>query len=195
MSLLNLVLAAAGAAATLAALEASAQPAKNPVAVLDTTLGSITIELNPAAAPLTVKNFVSYVESGHYDGLIFHRVIPNFMVQGGGLASDMSQKKTSAPIKNEADNGLKNDRGTIAMARTSVVDSATSQFFINLKNNDFLNHRERSSQGFGYAVFGKVTAGMEVVDRIAGVATTTRVGQKDVPVDPIVIKSAKVKKD
>ena len=195
MSLLNLVLAAAGAAATLAALEASAQPAKNPVVVLDTTLGSITIELNPAAAPLTVKNFVSYVESGHYDGLIFHRVIPNFMVQGGGLASDMSQKKTSAPIKNEADNGLKNDRGTIAMARTSVVDSATSQFFINLKNNDFLNHRERSSQGFGYAVFGKVTAGMEVVDRIAGVATTTRVGQKDVPVDPIVIKSAKVKKD
>jgi len=195
MSLLNLVLAAAGAAATLAALEASAQPAKNPVVVLDTTLGSITIELNPAAAPLTVKNFVGYVESGHYDGLIFHRVIPNFMVQGGGLASDMSQKKTSAPIKNEADNGLKNDRGTIAMARTSVVDSATSQFFINLKNNDFLNHRERSSQGFGYAVFGKVTAGMEVVDRIAGVATTTRVGQKDVPVDPIVIKSAKVKKD
>jgi len=170
----------------------SQEETKNPVVVLDTTLGPIHIELDPARAPITVENFLNYVRSGHYNGTIFHRVIPNFMVQGGGMTPDMQEKRSGSPIKNEAANGLKNDRGTVAMARTSVVDSATAQFFINHKSNEFLNHKNQSSQGFGYAVFGRVVQGMDVVDRIAGVRTAGRGGHQDVPVDPVVINSATV---
>jgi peptidyl-prolyl cis-trans isomerase A (cyclophilin A) len=135
-----------------------------------------------------VKNFLAYVDSGFYDGTIFHRVIPDFMIQGGGFSADMTQKPTKPPIKNEADNGLQNDAFTVAMARTSVVDSATAQFFINLKDNDFLNHGGRD---FGYAVFGKVIQGNDVVQKIAGVKTATKIGNQNVPVEPVVIKSAK----
>jgi len=157
---------------------------------LETTKGNIVVELNPQAAPITVKNFLEYVEKGFYDGVIFHRVIPNFMIQTGGFTADMAQKATNKPIVNEAGNGLKNARGTIAMARTSNPDSATSQFFINHKDNDFLNYVENRNPG--YAVFGKVIEGMEVVDAIAAVKTTTKNGMADVPVEPVVIKSAKV---
>jgi peptidyl-prolyl cis-trans isomerase A (cyclophilin A) len=150
---------------------------------LETSLGDIVLELYPGKAPLTVENFLIYVEGGFYDGTIFHRVIPNFMVQGGGMTPDMKRKETRTAVKNEADNGLKNDRGTIAMARTSAKDSATSQFFINLKNNDFLNHGVRD---FGYAVFGRVVQGMDVVDKIAAVPT----GPGDVPRETVLIKSA-----
>ncbi|MGE5444301.1 MAG: peptidylprolyl isomerase [Ignavibacteriales bacterium] len=161
----------------------------NPVVIMSTSMGDIKIELYPDKAPETVKNFLSYVNDKFYDGTIFHRVIPGFMIQGGGFTPDMKQKPTKAPIKNEADNGLKNDTGTIAMARTSVVDSATSQFFINLVDNDFLNHGDRD---FGYAVFGKVVEGMDVVRKIAGVKTTNRGPFQDVPVEPVVIKSVRV---
>jgi cyclophilin family peptidyl-prolyl cis-trans isomerase len=157
---------------------------------LETSMGDIVIELDKAAAPVTVKNFLTYVEEGFYDGTIFHRVIANFMIQGGGFTAQMSQKQTNPPIVNEASNGLKNDRGTISMARTNNPDSATSQFFINHKNNDNLNYIEGRSPG--YAVFGKVTIGMDVVDAIAAVKTTVRMGMPDVPVEPVVIKSAKV---
>jgi peptidyl-prolyl cis-trans isomerase A (cyclophilin A) len=175
----------------LAALPAGAQPkaeAKKPVVTLETSLGSIVLELDPERAPISVANFLSYVDSGFYTGTIFHRVIPDFMIQGGGFSADMTQKPTKSPIKNEADNGLQNDTWTIAMARTSVVDSATAQFFINLKDNDFLNHGGRD---FGYAVFGKVIKGTDVVQKIAAVKTTTKVGNQNVPVEPVVIKSAK----
>jgi len=157
---------------------------------LETSMGDIVIELNEAAAPVTVKNFLTYVEEGFYDGTIFHRVIANFMIQGGGFTAQMSQKQTNPPIVNEASNGLKNDRGTISMARTNNPDSATSQFFINHKNNGNLNYVAGRSPG--YAVFGKVTIGMDVVDAIATVKTTVRIGMPDVPVEPVVIKSAKV---
>lgn len=157
---------------------------------LETSMGDIVIELNEAVAPVTVKNFLTYVEEGFYDGTIFHRVIANFMIQGGGFTAQMSQKQTNPPIVNEASNGLKNDRGTISMARTNNPDSATSQFFINHKNNDNLNYVAGRSPG--YAVFGKVTIGMDVVDAIATVKTTVRMGMPDVPVEPVVIKSAKV---
>jgi len=158
---------------------------------LETSMGDIVIELNEEAAPITVKNFLRYVEEGFFDGTIFHRVIPNFMIQGGGFTADMVQKKPHAPIVNEAGNGLKNDRGTIAMGQIpGNPDSATSQFFINHKNNDFLNYVENRNPG--YAVFGKVIEGMETVDKIAAVRTTTRMGMRDVPVEPVVIKSAKV---
>lgn len=166
--------------------------AQKPVVVLDTTFGEIRIELDTEKAPISAQNFLDYVKSGHYDGLIFHRVIPNFMIQGGGMTADMRERRSGKAIKNEAGNGLKNDRGTLAMARTSVVDSATAQFFINLKNNDFLNHRDQTSQGFGYAVFGKVLAGMDVVDRIAAVATGNKGGHGDVPLTPVEIRSAKL---
>jgi peptidyl-prolyl cis-trans isomerase A (cyclophilin A) len=175
----------------LAALPAGAQPkaeAKKPVVTLETSLGSIVLELDAERAPISVANFLSYVDSGFYTGTIFHRVIPDFMIQGGGFSADMTQKPTKPPIKNEADNGLQNDTWTIAMARTSVVDSATAQFFINLKDNDFLNHGGRD---FGYAVFGKVTKGTDVVQKIAAVKTATKVGNQNVPVEPVVIKSAK----
>ena len=155
---------------------------------LQTSMGDIVIELNPEKAPITVNNFLGYVSSGFYDGLIFHRIIKGFMIQGGGFTPDMDQKKTNAPIKIESSNGLSNDRGTIAMARTSVPDSATSQFFINHANNDFLNYAGPGNPG--YAVFGKVIEGMDVVDKIADVKTTRRNGMDDVPVEPVVIESA-----
>jgi peptidyl-prolyl cis-trans isomerase A (cyclophilin A) len=161
----------------------------NPIVIMSTSMGDIKIELYPDKAPVTVKNFLSYVNDGFYDGTIFHRVIPGFMIQGGGFTSDMQQKPTKPPIKNEANNGLKNETGTIAMARTSVVDSATSQFFINLTYNDFLNH---GSRDFGYAVFGKVVEGMDVVNKIAGVKTGSRGMHQDVPLEPVVIKSVRV---
>jgi peptidyl-prolyl cis-trans isomerase A (cyclophilin A) len=160
------------------------------VVVLETTLGSIEIELDAQKAPISTANFLAYVDAGHYDGTIFHRVIPDFMIQGGGFDDQMSQKPTRAPIKNEADNGLKNVRGTVAMARTSVVDSATSQFFINLKDNDFLNHGGRD---FGYAVVGKVTSGMDVVDKIAAVKTANSGMHQNVPVEPVRITKARRK--
>jgi len=154
----------------------------------ETSLGSFTLELDAAKAPVTVENFLSYVDEGFFDGLIFHRVIPGFMIQGGGFAPDMSQKKNRAPIKNEATNGLRNLRGTIAMARTNEVNSATAQFFINLKDNDFLDN---SPGNFGYAVFGKVVDGLDTIDRIAKEKTGRRKGHDDVPVTDVVIQSAK----
>ena len=153
-------------------------------------MGDIVIELNEQAAPVTVKNFLDYVEDGFFDGKIFHRVIPNFMIQGGGFTADMTQDKTRDPIANEADTGLKNERGSVAMARTSNPDSATAQFFINHRDNDFLNYT--GSANPGYAVFGKTVEGMDVVDAIAAVETTTRNGMDDVPVEPVVITSATV---
>ncbi|MBE0536817.1 MAG: peptidyl-prolyl cis-trans isomerase [Phycisphaerae bacterium] len=157
---------------------------------LETSAGDIVIELNREKAPLTVANFMTYAEDGFFDGTIFHRVIPDFMIQGGGMTADMSQRKTRAAIKNEASNGLKNDRGTLAMARTNDPDSATAQFFINLKDNDFLNYKGPSNPG--YAVFGKVVEGMDVVDAIAAVKTTSKGHHDDVPAEPVVIKSATV---
>ena len=159
---------------------------------METTMGTITLELDDAKAPETVKNFVAYAEAGHYDGTIFHRVIDGFMIQGGGFTRDMNQKPTREPIRNEAMNGLKNLRGTIAMARTMVVDSATSQFFINLVDNDFLDFQAPTAQGFGYAVFGHVTDGMEVVDKIAKVRTGFAGPHQNVPEEPIVIKRVAV---
>lgn len=164
---------------------------KNPVVLIETSLGNIKIELYPDKAPVTVKNFLDYVNAGFYNGTIFHRVINNFMIQGGGFTEDLHQKPTKPPIKNEATNGLKNKRGTIAMARTMIIDSATSQFFINQKDNSFLDHRDNSMQGFGYAVFGQVIEGMDVVDKIASTHTGVRKGFQDVPLTPVVIKSIK----
>jgi len=157
---------------------------------LETSMGDITIELDAENAPITVNNFLGYVSEGFYDGLIFHRVIKGFMIQGGGFTPDMDQKDTKAPIKIESSNGLKNDRGTIAMARTSVPNSATSQFFINHADNSFLNYAGPGNPG--YAVFGKVIEGMDVVDKIALVQTTRRSGMDDVPVEVVVIESAKI---
>ncbi len=159
---------------------------------LTTNFGDITIELYADKAPVTVANFLSYVEKGFYDGVIFHRVINDFMIQGGGFDSNMKQKATDAPIKNEADNGLSNDKYTLAMARTMIPDSASAQFFINVKDNDFLNFTSATTQGWGYCVFGKVVEGTEVVDKIKAVATTSRAGHQDVPVDPVVIEKAVV---
>lgn len=153
---------------------------------LKTSLGEISIELFVDAAPVTVKNFLEYVDAGFFDGTIFHRVIPGFVLQGGGLTAEMEEKSTRPPIQNEADNGLKNERGTLAMARTNDVDSATSQFFINLADNAFLNH---GRENFGYAVFGKVTDGMDIVDKIAAVPTGNRGMHQDVPTEPVVILS------
>ena len=155
-------------------------------------MGTITLELDEAKAPATVANFVQYAKDGHYDGTIFHRVIDGFMVQGGGFTRDMNQKKTREPVRNEAMNGLKNLRGTIAMARTMVVDSATSQFFINLVDNDFLDFQSPTPQGFGYAVFGKVVSGMEVVDAIAKVKTGNAGPYQNVPLKAVVIKKVVV---
>ena len=163
---------------------------KKSVVLMKTSLGNIKIELMQRESPITVKNFLSYVEAGYYSGTILHRVIPGFMIQGGGFTSDMKVKKTGQPIKNEASNGLKNDRGTIAMARTSAPDSATSQFFINLVNNDNLNRP--MPDGHGYAVFGKVIEGMDVVDKIASVSTGVTMGFPNVPKTPVVIKSITV---
>jgi cyclophilin family peptidyl-prolyl cis-trans isomerase len=160
----------------------------NPIVAMETSLGTIKIELWPAKAPVTVKNFLRYVDEGFYDGTIFHRVIDNFMIQGGGFTADMTNKPANPPIKNEAKAELKNDRGTIAMARTRDLHSATSQFFINLKDNDFLNHHDETTTGFGYAVFGKVIEGMDVVAKIGKVKTTTSGPYRDVPAQPVVIK-------
>jgi len=162
--------------------------------LVSTSLGDIKIELNKEKAPITVENFLGYVNDKFYDGTIFHRVIAGFMIQGGGFTPDMAQKPTKAQIKNEAGNGLKNDVGTIAMARTGVVDSATAQFFINVKDNAFLNHTSESQQGFGYAVFGKVVEGLDVVRKIEAVKTGNSKGMSDVPVEPVVIKSITVVK-
>ena len=159
---------------------------ENPVVNISTNYGDIKVQLNADKAPITVENFISYVKDGFYDNTIFHRVIPGFMIQGGGFTEQMQQKETKAPIKNEADNGLKNEKGTIAMARTSEVNSATSQFFINLADNDFLNH---GSRDFGYAVFGKVIIGMDVVENIGSVKTVTKGYMQNVPKEPVVIKS------
>ena len=163
----------------------------NPTVLLETTMGNITIELDMQNAPATSENFLAYVEDGYYLDTIFHRVIPNFMIQGGGITSDMQDKPSSrAPIENEANNGLKNERGTLAMARTSDPHSATSQFFINHVDNDFLNFTSESMQGWGYAVFGKVVDGMDVVDAIAQVATGNKGGHQNVPNETITITGA-----
>ncbi|MBI3772445.1 MAG: peptidylprolyl isomerase [Gammaproteobacteria bacterium] len=156
--------------------------------VFSTSLGDIKIELFAEQAPISVANFLRYVDDGYFEGTIFHRVIPGFMIQGGGFSAEMEQKAPHKPIKNEADNGLKNERGTLAMARTQVVDSATSQFFINLTNNSFLNHGDRD---FGYAVFGRVVEGMDVVDQIAKVRTGDRGHHQNVPLEPVVVTAAR----
>lgn len=171
------------------AAEAPGKEAKNPVVLMKTSEGPVKIELWADKAPITVKNFLEYVDDGFFNGTIFHRVIDNFMIQGGGFTPDMKQKQTKAPIKNEAASDVKNDRGTIAMARTNIVDSATAQFFINVKDNDFLNHRDNSQAGFGYAVFGKVIDGMDVVDKIKKVQTKSYGPFQDVPATPVVIES------
>ena len=160
--------------------------------IIRTTFGEIQLELDAEKAPKTVENFIKYATEGYYDGTIFHRVIDNFMIQGGGFDSDMQQKPTGEPVENEADNGLKNDFGTVAMARTTEPHSATAQFFINVKDNDFLNHSGKNMQGWGYTVFGKITAGSEVLDKIRAVPTTSRNGHQDVPSDPVIIESVEI---
>lgn len=168
------------------------------IVIVETSLGDFEIELDSVKAPLTVENFLSYVQDGFYDGLIFHRVIDDFMIQGGGLDPSMKEKLTNPPIKNEATNGLKNKKYTIAMARTSIVDSATSQFFINVADNSFLDHTSSTPQGFGYAVFGKVVKGTDVIDKIKTVPTTSRsspdgVFHDDVPKESVLIKKMYIK--
>jgi cyclophilin family peptidyl-prolyl cis-trans isomerase len=176
---------------TALAVTAGSARAASPAVIMKTSMGDIKIELDEAKAPESVKNFLSYVDDKFYDGTIFHRVIDGFMIQGGGFTSDMHQKDTKPPIKNEAGNGLKNKTGTIAMARTNVVDSATAQFFINVADNDFLDHRDDSPGGFGYAVFGRVIDGMDVVNKIKSVRTTVKSGMKDVPSETVVIESVR----
>ena len=160
---------------------------------LTTSLGAIELQLDVGKAPDTVSNFIAYVEAGHYDGILFHRVIPDFMIQGGGMRAGLVEKPTRAPIKNEADNGLKNLRGTIAMARTQDPHSATAQFFINLKDNSFLDHTEKSSAGWGYAVFGRVISGMDVVDQIASVETRSVGHHENVPINDVIIEHAQLR--
>lgn len=162
--------------------------------ILHTSFGDIKLELNQEKAPLSVKNFVQYVEDGHYNGTIFHRVIDGFMIQGGGFDKDFEQKKTRDPIKNEANNGLKNEVGTIAMARTQDPHSASAQFFINVASSSFLNHTSETTQGWGYAVFGKVVDGMDVVNKIKAVKTGSHGFHQDVPKEPVIIESAEVVK-
>ena len=156
--------------------------------VFETTLGNFTVEFHEKEAPLSVANFLKYVDDGFFDGTIFHRIVPGFVIQGGGFTPDMEQKRTQPPVKNEADNGLKNERGTLSMVRTNDVNSATSQFFVNLKDNDFLDHKRGN---FGYAVFARVTEGMQVIDQIAAVETGRRRGHDDVPLEPVVMKSVR----
>jgi peptidyl-prolyl cis-trans isomerase B (cyclophilin B) len=173
---------------------ASEKPSgEKPVTVrMETNMGIIVLELDSEKAPVSVENFVEYSKSGHYDGTVFHRVIPGFMIQGGGFEPGMHQKDTRKPIKNEADNGLKNDTGTIAMARTPDPNSATSQFFINVKDNDFLNYRSPTPQGWGYAVFGKVVDGMDVIQKIEKVSTGRSGMHQDVPIEDVVIEKVTV---
>jgi len=196
LTILALGVAVLWAAPAMGANEGSATKMdaakKNPIVELKTSEGTIKLELYADKAPLTVQNFLKYAKEGYYDGTIFHRVIDNFMIQGGGFTPDMKQKPTQTPIKNEADNGLKNERGTVAMARTMVVDSATSQFFINVKDNEFLNHRDDTPQGYGYAVFGKVVDGMDVVDKIKAVPTGNQGPHQNVPGKPVVIEKVTV---
>lgn len=188
-----LVILACGLPLLCAGIAGAAEPtARNPVVLMETSLGNVKLELFVKEAPVSAKNFLDYVSSGFYNNTLFHRVIPSFMIQGGGFTADLKQKPTNPPIKNEADNGLKNRPGTLAMARTMVVDSATAQFFINVADNGFLNHRDKTQQGYGYAVFGKVIDGMEVVDKIAAVKTGTQKGFRDLPELSVVIKSMKV---
>jgi cyclophilin family peptidyl-prolyl cis-trans isomerase len=174
---------------------ASEEPVKasspRPAVLMETSEGSIRIELWPDKAPLTVKNFLQYVEEGFYNGTIFHRVIDGFMIQGGGFTPDMQQKPTHPPVKNEATAELRNERGTIAMARTGVVDSATAQFFINVQNNPNLDHRDETQRGFGYAVFGKVVEGMDVVDKIKKVTTSSSGMHQNLPAKPVVIQKVR----
>ena len=170
--------------------QADSEPKGGPVVLMSTSMGDVKIELYEKEAPETVKNFLAYVNDKFYDGTIFHRVIPGFMIQGGGFTAAMEQKPTKPPIKNEAGNGLKNDTGTLAMARTSDPDSATAQFFINVKNNDFLN-RDKAQDGVGYAVFGKVIEGMDVVDKIAAVRTTRQGPHEGVPAEDVVIRQVR----
>jgi peptidyl-prolyl cis-trans isomerase A (cyclophilin A)/peptidyl-prolyl cis-trans isomerase B (cyclophilin B) len=169
-----------------------AQAAEMPHVLLKTNMGDIVLELNPVKAPKSVENFLAYVKSGHYNGTVFHRVIENFMVQGGGFDKDMNQKATNSPIENEAKNGLKNDRYTLAMARTSAPHSASAQFFINVTDNDFLNYPSRD--GWGYSVFGKVIKGMDVVDKIKAVPTSNSGMYPNVPTKPVIIESASIVK-
>jgi len=175
---------------------AAAAPAtgKNPVVRVTTSLGSFDVELFADKAPATVRNFLAYVDAGFYDGTVFHRVIRDFMIQGGGMTKDLQQKTTNAPVKNEADNGLKNTLGMVSMARTSAPDSATSQFFVNTKDNAFLDHRGKTPSGWGYAVFGKVVSGLDVVRKIEAAETGSKGGMQDVPKTPVVIESVKVQK-
>lgn len=172
--------------------EKSKEKKKNPHVLLQTSMGDIELELYPEKAPVSVENFLNYVRSGFYANTIFHRVIKGFMIQGGGFNANLEPLRTQPPIKNEADNGLKNRRGTIAYARTREIHSATSQFFINQVDNLFLDHRDNTPEGFGYAVFGKVVKGMEVVDKIAEVPTGTQKGMNDVPLKPVIILNAKI---
>ncbi|MCM0082080.1 peptidyl-prolyl cis-trans isomerase [Geomonas sp. Red32] len=165
---------------------------KNPQVLMETSMGNITIELFKDKAPISTRNFLSYVKDQYYDGLVFHRVIKDFMIQGGGLDADLQPKKTKFAIKNEAMNGLKNMRGTLAMARTNMVDSATSQFFINVVDNAFLDNSGKTPDRFGYAVFGQVVEGMEIVDQIRAVKTGNKGGHQDVPVEPVTIKSIRL---
>ncbi len=192
LALSSLVLV--GFASAASAAPAPAAPAKNPRVVLETSKGKIVIELEAAKAPKSTENFLSYVRSGFYNGTIFHRVISDFMIQGGGFNPDMTQKQAKAPIQNEADNGLKNNKYTVAMARTNDPHSASSQFFINTKDNAFLNHTAKSLQGWGYAVFGKVVEGFDVVDAIGKTPTTTKSGFQDVPATAVTITKATVQK-
>ena len=177
--------------ALILSISTAALAQDNPVVVMETSKGTIRIELWADTAPISVENFLRYTDNELYDGLIFHRVINGFMIQGGGFNADMVQLSTYEPIKNEAKSNVPNNRGTLSMARTNVVDSATSQFFINLADNDFLNHTNDTPRGFGYAVFGEVIEGMEIVDEIAGVATGRSGPYNDVPIEPVVIVSAR----
>jgi len=189
VSLLSILLLAVPATSLA---DKPARKAKNPVVEFVTSMGTIQIELFADKAPNTVENVVKYVKSGHYDGTIFHRVIDNFMIQGGGFDAKYNKKPTRAPIKNEADNGLTNDRGTVAMARTPNPHSAAAQFFINVKNNDFLNHQSKTMSGWGYCVFGKVVKGMEVVDKMKKVPTGAKGPfEKDAPLKEVLIKKAR----
>lgn len=180
------------AALAVVAQGAFAEKGTKPMVRMKTSKGVIEVELYPDKAPKTVENFLRYVREGFYDGTIFHRVVPNFVIQGGGFDAEMRRKPTHAPIPNEADNGLKNERGTLAMARTGDPHSATSQFFINTRTNSFLDHRDKTPRGWGYAVFGRVVKGMDVVDQIAKVKTGRRAGMADVPVEPVVIEKVEV---
>ena len=190
MSFTKIILSCALALALAAPALAAENP--NPAVKLETTMGDIVIRLDAAKAPITVENFLAYVKAGYYDGTIFHRVIGNFMIQGGGMTPDMEAKKTNKPIKNEANNGLKNKKYNVAMARTSDPHSATEQFFINVKDNDFLDFKAPEGSGWGYAVFGRVIKGQNVVDKIKAVPTGSRGMHQDVPLEPVIIKKASI---